>query len=96
LESFSDDRFLFGVSLATDSYNDIEEKWGYTRWVIDELTRRNRRISITTKSPLITRDIDLFKRMSPERCKLIISFTASTYRAGSPSGTASATRQRIG
>ncbi len=78
LENFSDDRFLFGISLATDSYNDIEEKWGYTRWVIDELTRRNRRISITTKSPLITRDIDLFKRVSPERCKLIISFTAST------------------
>ncbi|MCC7516729.1 MAG: hypothetical protein IT470_05240 [Pseudomonadales bacterium] len=78
LEDFPEDRFLFGVSLATDSYNDIEEQWGYTRWVIDELTRRNRRISITTKSPLITRDIDLFQRMAPERCKLIISFTAST------------------
>jgi DNA repair photolyase len=78
LADFESDRYLFGVSLATDSYNDIEEEWGYTRWVIEELTRRNRRYSITTKSPLVTRDIDLFQQMAPDRYKVIISFTAST------------------
>ncbi|HQQ63397.1 MAG TPA: radical SAM protein [Pseudomonadales bacterium] len=78
LEDFPSDEFMFGVSLATDAYSDIEAEYGYTRFVIDELSRRNRRFSITTKSPLAVRDIDLFQRMSPDRYKVILSFTAST------------------
>lgn len=79
LKLYPTDNYFFGVSLATDSYNDIEEEYGYTRWIIDELSALNRKFSITTRGPLVVRDIDLFKRMAPDRYKIIISLACSTY-----------------
>lgn len=79
LDAFSSDNYVFCVSGTTDPYIDIEEHHGYTRHVIDELTARNRRFSVTTKGPLVVRDLDLFQRLQPsDRQKYFISLSAST------------------
>lgn len=78
LDAFASDNYMFCVSGATDPYNDIEAEYRYTRHLVDELTRRNRRFSITTKSPLVTRDIDLLQRNPrSDRQKTILSISAS-------------------
>ncbi len=78
LADFPSDAYMFCISGATDPYNDIEEQYGYTRFVVDELTTRNRRFSVNTKGTLVVRDIDLFLRMPVDRYKVIISLSAST------------------
>jgi DNA repair photolyase len=78
LAHFNTDNFMFCVSGATDPYNDIEEENGFTRHVVDELTAHNRRFSITTKGPLVVRDIDLFLRLPHERYKVLVTISAST------------------
>lgn len=78
LDDFTDPKYMFCVSSATDPYNDIEEQHGMTRHVIDVLTQRNYRFSITTKGPLVVRDIDLLKRVSHDRYKVLVSLSTST------------------
>jgi DNA repair photolyase len=78
LNAFTTDNFMFCVSGSTDPYNELEAEYRYTRHLVDELTRRNRRFSITTKGPLVTRDIDLLQRNpKSDRQKTILSISAS-------------------
>ncbi len=51
-----------GVSSITDPYMPIEAKYRLTRSGIEILARNNFYVTIQTKSPLITRDIDLFSK----------------------------------
>lgn len=78
LQYFDDHKYLFGLGIATDAYSDIEGECGYTRIALEELAARHHRVSVTTKSPLVTRDIDVYRQMGPDRHKVIMSFTCST------------------
>lgn len=78
LTHFDDTKYLFGIGVATDAYSDIEGDCGYTRIALEELAARGHAVSITTKSPLVTRDIDLYRQMPPDKHKVILSFTCST------------------
>jgi len=51
------------IGSVTDAYQAIERKCGLTRKILEILVDQGFSISILTKSSLVTRDIDLFKRM---------------------------------
>jgi len=62
------------LSPMTDPYNPYEEKACITRGIIRQLIPAEARLTIITKSALVTRDIDLF-RLLPHM-KVIISFSS--------------------
>jgi hypothetical protein len=79
-------RGVVGVSTLTDPYQPIEAGEGLTRRGIQVLLQGNFKVSIQTKSPLVTRDIDILKSYRfPRRCRLYNYNTRprciSTYRA---------------
>ena len=51
------------LSSVTDCYNKFEEKYKITRNILKQLVDSDCYLSISTKSKLILRDIDLFKKM---------------------------------
>jgi len=53
---------IISISNSSDPYPPIEKKLGLTRKCLEILSRQNCRIQIITKSDLVTRDIDIFKR----------------------------------
>ena len=54
------------IGSATDPYQPAERRFRVTRQVLEALTdTRGLRITIITKSPLVTRDIDVLRRDSP-------------------------------
>lgn len=55
-------RGIVGISTITDPYQAIEGKYRLTEKCIDILTYNGFRASIQTKSPLVLRDIDLFRK----------------------------------
>ncbi|MCW5980422.1 MAG: radical SAM protein [Bryobacteraceae bacterium] len=53
------------IGTATDPYQPAERRFGVTRRMLEALAReRGRRLSITTKSDLMTRDADLLRTIS--------------------------------
>jgi DNA repair photolyase len=62
------------MSTVTDPYQPIEYKVGLTRRVLEELLEVQPRLTIQTRSPLVTRDIDLFQRFERVR----VNFTITT------------------
>ncbi|MDH5460665.1 MAG: radical SAM protein [Candidatus Bathyarchaeota archaeon] len=63
---------LISISNSSDPYPNIEEKNGLTRKCLDILSRYECKIQIVTKSPLVTRDIDILKKT---RCMVALSIT---------------------
>lgn len=62
------------LSSVTDCYNRFEEKYEITRRILEQLVDVNCALSISTKSDLILRDIDLLKK-----CKnLTVSISINT------------------
>lgn len=51
------------ISTVTDPYNSFEEKYATTRMIMEQLVKFEAFISVVTKSKLVLRDIDLFKKM---------------------------------
>lgn len=51
------------LSSVTDCYNEYEEKYTITRSILEQLVKSNCKLSISTKSKLILRDIDLLKKI---------------------------------
>ena len=51
------------LSSVTDCYNDYEEKYGITRNILEQLVNSDCNLSMSTKSKLILRDIDLLKKI---------------------------------
>ena len=66
------------IGSATDPYQPAERRFRVTRGVLESLTHtRGMRISIITKSPLVTRDIDLLARLT--QCgKMSVHLTITT------------------
>jgi DNA repair photolyase len=57
-------RGLVAISTATDPYQYVEGKYQITRRSLEVLLRADWPVSVLTRSPLVTRDLDLFRRMS--------------------------------
>lgn len=65
---------LVSLSTVTDPYQPLERKYGITRKCLDELAAYDFPVSVLTKSPLVTRDIDLLKRFSDCKVGFSIAF----------------------
>ena len=62
------------LSSVTDCYNEYEEKYFITKNIIEQLVDSDCYLSISTKSKLILRDIDLLKRIK----NLTVSMSINT------------------
>ena len=62
------------VGSVTDPYNNLEEKYMRTRHLLEELSATNVKISLSTKSDLVLRDLDLLKKFNSPR----VSFSINT------------------
>lgn len=68
------------IGTATDPYQPAEREFGVTRGILERLAEREGlSLSITTKSNLVVRDLDLLKRIA-ERSSLSINITVTTVR----------------
>jgi DNA repair photolyase len=68
------------MSSATDPYQPIERKTEITRAILQEmLDHPPDMLQIQTRSPLITRDLDLLTQLK-SRCRLLVSMTVETDR----------------
>jgi len=69
-----------GIGTATDPYQPAEREYGVTRACLEELARyEGLSLSITTKSNLITRDIDLLQDIAA-KSRLFVDMTVTTLR----------------
>lgn len=67
---------VVGMGAMSDPYNPFEEKLELTRHSLELLSAYGFGASVATKSPLIARDIDIFKEIkehSPVLCKITIT-----------------------
>lgn len=62
------------LSSVTDCYNEFEEKYELTRNILKQLVDVECELSISTKSKLILRDLDLLKQMK----NLVVSMSINT------------------
>ncbi|WNS78007.1 radical SAM protein [Domibacillus sp. DTU_2020_1001157_1_SI_ALB_TIR_016] len=68
------------MSSVTDPYQPIERKAKITRSILEEMIENPPDfLQIQTRSPLITRDIDLLKKLN-EICEVLVSITIETDR----------------
>src|SRR5580698_10480657 len=68
------------IGTATDPYQPAEKEFGTTRATLEKMAQREGlSLSITTKSNLVVRDIDLLQRIS-ERSSITIHMTVTTVR----------------
>jgi len=51
------------IGSVTDGYNPLEEKYGRTRALLEQLKYSNAKIMICTKSDLVLRDLDILTQM---------------------------------
>jgi DNA repair photolyase len=69
------------IGTATDPYQPAERQFGATRAVLEQMARlEGLSVSITTKSNLVLRDLDLLLRIA-ERSSISVNITVTTLRA---------------
>lgn len=79
-------RKLYGkkiyMSSVTDPYQPIEAKLELTRGIVETLSvaARQPRLVVQTRSPLVTRDIDLFKRYAHLRVNITVTTDSEAVR----------------
>jgi DNA repair photolyase len=64
---------VVGISLTTDPYQPAEKKYKVTRLCLEQLARHDFPASILTKSPLITRDLDILRNFKEIEVGLTIT-----------------------
>lgn len=67
---------VIGTGAMSDPYNPFEKKFSLTRNALESIDNSGFGVAIATKSDLITRDIDILKRIkehSPVLCKITIT-----------------------
>jgi len=76
------------MSSVTDPYQNLEKKYKITRQILERLVNTKFVVSVLTKSPLVLRDLDLFKKMN---CEVGLTITtldenvAKVFEPGAPS-----------
>jgi len=69
------------IGAATDPYQPAESRFGVTRRVLESVLRvPGLRVGITTKSPAITRDLDLLRRVAAAG-ELVVNFSLASLDA---------------
>lgn len=68
------------IGTVTDPYNEYEEKYRITRKVMEQLVCAETHISVVTKSKLVLRDIDLFKKMKDVEIVISLSILDESLR----------------
>lgn len=68
---------VIGIGAMSDTYNPFEREYEITRKVLELISYYNFGVSIETKSNLITRDIDIFKKIN-SKANVILKFTITT------------------
>ncbi|MCC6730951.1 MAG: hypothetical protein IT208_16615 [Chthonomonadales bacterium] len=63
------------IGTATDSWQPIEKRYGISRAILQELAYYPNRVSITTRSPLLLRDMDILAAMSD----VVIGVSVATF-----------------
>ena len=69
---------VIGTGAMSDPYNPYEKKYEYTRSALKLINKYNFGIAIATKSPLVTRDIDILKKIS-KHSPVLIKVTITTF-----------------
>lgn len=69
---------VIGTGAMSDPYNPFEKKLELTRKALEEIDKWGFGIAIATKSPLITRDIDVLKKIK-KHSPVIIKITITTF-----------------
>ena len=69
------------LSSVTDPYNPYEKKYGITRRILEQLAHADCSVGILTKSFLVVRDIDLFRKMRCVRVGVSMNSTDDEFRA---------------
>ena len=67
-------------SSVTDCYNPLEEKYGLTRRLLQQVRPSGAKITILTKSALVLRDMDLFKTFSHITVGLSMNTQCDSFR----------------
>lgn len=81
------------ISSVTDPYQPVERQLELTRSIIGELVHHQPRLVIQTRSPLVARDIDLFKQFEVAQVNMTITTDSEEVRrAFEPSCPANAQR----
>ena len=78
-QKYSEKEFFIGS--VTDPYQPCEEKFKRTRAFLEQMINSNCKISIATKSDLVTRDIDLIKKFPESRVSFSINTLDEKFRA---------------
>ncbi|WP_229023043.1 SPL family radical SAM protein [Actinomarinicola tropica] len=68
------------MSSVTDPYQLIERRLGLVRELLEVLADREVRLVVQTRSPLVTRDIDLFKRFEHIRVNMTVTTDSERVR----------------
>jgi len=68
------------MSSVTDPYQPIERRLGLVRELLDELSERGVRLVVQTRSPLVTRDIELLKRFEAVRVNMTVTTDSDAVR----------------
>ena len=67
------------LSSATDPYQPVERKVRLTRGILEELAENHRpRLVVQTRSPLVTRDLDLFRIIEERGGRVQVNMTITT------------------
>lgn len=74
------------LSSVTDCYNLYEKKYGITRSILEQLVEADAQITISTKSSLILRDIDLLQKFSNLKVALSINTLNENFKADMDNG----------
>ena len=61
------------MSTVTDPYQPVERRLKLVRPILEELANRGARLVVQTRSPLVTRDLDLFKKFEHVRINMTVS-----------------------
>lgn len=68
------------VSSVTDPYQPVEKQLELTRAILKELVRHQPRLVIQTRSPLVTRDTDLFKQFEVAQVNMTVTTDSEEVR----------------
>lgn len=68
---------VVGIGAMSDTYNPFEKQYEITREALKLILKYNFGVSIETKSDLMARDVDLFKKIA-EQAPVILKFTVTT------------------